>query len=175
MALFIIIGVSGSGKSSLAKTMANCICEADSYPNLYKDGILVTSKLSAAHQACIERVEQFMMARMDIVQSNTNLDLRSIKPYIELAKQYTYTVHLILPKHDLLHYTLTDMSRAAQIAALVNVRSQGDKRVPFNVIQSMISQYDTVYPIFSKMASETDPVKLLATLATFEKSGVKKQ
>jgi predicted kinase len=162
MALCIIIGVSGSGKSSLAKTMGECICEADSYPNLYKDGILVASLLSAAHQACIDSVEQFMMAGMDIIQSNTNLDLRSIKPYLELAKLYKYTVRLILPKYDLLHYAIIDMSRPAQLAALVNARSQGDKRVPFNVIQRMVTQYDTLYPILSKMASETDPVKLLA-------------
>jgi predicted kinase len=162
MALYIIVGVSGSGKSSLAKTMSACLCEADAYPNLYENGVLVSSKLSAAHQSCIERVEQCMMARMDIVQSNTNLDLRSIKPYLELAKQYTYTVHVILPKHDLLHYPLKDMSRPSQMTALVNARSQGDKRVPFNVIQRMINQYDTLYPIFSNMARETDPDTLLA-------------
>jgi len=162
MALSIIIGVSGSGKSSLAKTMTENVCEADSYPTLYKNGVLDSSKLSAAHQACIERVEQFMMARMDIVQSNTNLDLRSIKPYLELAKLYTYTVHFILPKHDLLHFPLTDMTRPSQIATLVNARSQGDKIVPFSIIQRMITQYDTLYPKLAKMSNETDPDKLLA-------------
>jgi hypothetical protein len=162
MALCIIIGVSGSGKSSLAKTMGQCVCEADSFPNLYKDGVLDSSKLSAAHQACIDRVEQFMMVGMDIVQSNTNLDLRSIKPYLELAKLYTYTVRLILPKYDLLHFPLTDMTRPSQIATLVNARSQGDKIVPFSIIQRMITQYDTLYPKLAKMANETDPDKLLA-------------
>ena len=162
MALFIIIGVSGSGKSSLAKSMTECICETDSYPNLYENGVLVQYKLSAAHQACIYQVEQYMMAGIDkIVQANTNLDGRSIKPYIELAKEYNYKVHLILPKYDLLHYALTDMSRAAQIAALVNVRSQGDKIVPFSVIQRMITQYDALYPKLAKIANESDPGKLL--------------
>ena len=162
MALFIIIGVSGSGKSTLAKTMDQCVCEADSYPNLYENGVLVPSKLSDAHQACSNHVEQCMMAGIDkIAQANTNLDVRSIKPYIELAKQYKYKVHLILPKYDLLHYPLTDMTRAAQIAAVVKVRSQGDKIVPFSVIQRMITQYDALYPKLAKISNETDPSKLL--------------
>jgi uroporphyrinogen-III decarboxylase len=165
MALFIIIGVSGSGKSSLAKTMTENVCEADAFPNLYENGVLVSSKLSAAHQACINHVEQFMMAGIEkIAQANTNLDVRSIKPYIELAKEYKYKVHLILPKYDLLHYPLTDMTRPAQIAALVNARSQGDKIVPFPVIQRMITQYDALYPKLAKIANESDPGKLLALL-----------
>lgn len=162
MALFIIVGVSGSGKSSLSKAITENICEADSYPNLYENGVLVSSKLSAAHQACIDHVEQYMMAGIDkIAQANTNLDVRSIKPYIELAKQYNYKVHLILPKYDLLHYPLTDMTRPAQIAALVHARSQGDKIVPFSVIQRMITQYDALYPKLAKIAKESDPSKLL--------------
>jgi hypothetical protein len=161
MALFIIIGVSGSGKSSLAKTMTENICEADSFPNLYEHGVLVSSKLSAAHQACSNQVEHFMMAGIEtIVQANTNLDVRSIKPYIELAKEYKYKVQLILPKYDLLHYPLNDMTRPAQIAALVNARSQGDKIVPFPVIQRMITQYDALYPKLAKI-DESDPGKLL--------------
>lgn len=165
MALFIIIGVSGSGKSSLAKTMTENVCEADAFPNLYENGVLVSSKLSSAHQACINHVEQFMMAGIEkIAQANTNLDVRSIKPYIELAKEYKYKVHLILPKYDLLHYPLTDMTRPAQIAALVNARSQGDKIVPFPVIQRMITQYDALYPKLAKISNESDPGKLLALL-----------
>jgi hypothetical protein len=165
MALFIIIGVSGSGKSSFAKTMTENICEADAFPNLYENGLLVSSKLSVAHQACSNQVEQFMMAGIEkIAQANTNLDLRSIKSYIELAKEYKYKVHLILPKYDLLHYPLTDMTRPAQIAALVNARSQGDKIVPFPVIQRMITQYDTLYPKLVKIGIESDPSKLLAFL-----------
>ena len=153
MALFIIIGVSG---------MTENVCEADTFPNLYENGVLVSSKLSSAHQACINHVEQFMMAGIEqIAQANTNLDVRSIKPYIELAKEYKYKVHLILPKYDLLHYPLTDTTRPAQIAALVNARSQGDKIVPCPVIQRMITQYDALYPKLAKIANESDPGKLL--------------
>jgi hypothetical protein len=52
------------------------------------------------------------------------------------------------------------MTRPAQIAALVNVRSQGGKIVPFPVIQRMITQYDALYPKLAKI-DESDPGKLL--------------
>ena len=60
--LVIIIGVTGSGKTTLAKHMSpDHWYEADTYPNLYRNGIINTSLLSAAHSMCQNSIEQDML------------------------------------------------------------------------------------------------------------------
>jgi adenylate kinase family enzyme len=157
--LYILIGVSGSGKSTLAKTISESICEADSFPGLYQNGVLQPELLGEAHSSCQKKVEEFMLQwTPKIVVSNTNLDTRSIRTYLDLAIKYSYRVQLCLPKYDLVHFPF-ERDRASQFDHLTNVRQKGDKIVPVHVLQKMIVAYDSLEQKIRPFESVTDPVK----------------
>ncbi len=89
--LYILVGVPGSGKSTYANklTTRRDICEADNFPGLYVDGRLKFNLLEMAHIYCRMCVEERMKLGFEkIVQSNTNLDLKNVIPYIKLAEKY---------------------------------------------------------------------------------------
>lgn len=100
--LIILRGLPGSGKSSFAKLMwsTNVICEADDF--FYdEDGnyIFDASKLGQAHKECQEKVETLMQDNKnnshfskEIVVSNTSITNKELKPYLDLASKYDYTV-----------------------------------------------------------------------------------
>jgi len=181
--LIILIGSSGSGKSTLASTLTTPenICEADKFPNLYdNDGNIDFDKLPLAHEECKRCVKSKMESHTGvIVQSNTNLDLgdRGIKPYIELAKEYNYTVQFILPKNDLLHFELPEEigktsveRRAIQIAHLIKSRSveskdkEGFKIIPEAGINRMVANFDRLKPELNELEKYNDPNVILTKL-----------
>lgn len=97
--LYIVRGLPGSGKSTIASKLApaDCIFEADQYfvdaeGNYNFDG----SKIRNAHWDCKERV----FAALDchepaIVVSNTFTQKWEVEPYIKQAKKDGYEIQLI--------------------------------------------------------------------------------
>jgi len=112
MKLYLIRGLPGSGKSTLAEEMADAFyCsqwEADMYFYLVPErpsGTIIfgkeyrfdASKLHAAHVWCQDRVENDMEnERDDIIVSNTFTTEKELKPYLELAEKYGYTVNTMI-------------------------------------------------------------------------------
>lgn len=106
--LYILRGLPGCGKSTLANQLTNptCVFEADKY--FMVDGIyqFEMSKLHEAHKWCQQSVEDEMIFKTDrstefvestIVVSNTNTTPKEMKPYEELAEKYGYmVVHIIV-------------------------------------------------------------------------------
>jgi predicted kinase len=100
--LFIIRGVPGSGKSSLAEHLwsSYVICEADKY--FYdKEGNynFDATKLGEAHKWCQSQVEIMMKDNQvnkqyypEIVVSNTSTTEKELQPYLDLADKYGYKV-----------------------------------------------------------------------------------
>jgi predicted kinase len=105
--LFIVRGVTGSGKSTFAHTIWNnyAICEADQYfvdreTEEYKFDY---TKIKDAHEWCQEQVEIRMKDNQlneqyypEIVVSNTFTQEWEMEPYFKLAEKYGYKVFSLI-------------------------------------------------------------------------------
>ena len=98
--LFIVRGLPGSGKSTFAKSLGSVHFESDMYfmeGNEYKFDI---TKIKKAHEWCQNQVEISMkngnIGDSRIAVSNTFTQEWEMKPYVELAEKYGYTVFTII-------------------------------------------------------------------------------
>ncbi len=99
MILYILRGIPGCGKSTLAKTLAppECICEADDYH--MKDGVyvFVQENLGKAHLTCRTKVRELMETEAPrIVVANTNVTGSDVAVYKALADVYDYQSFVIV-------------------------------------------------------------------------------
>ena len=95
-ALYILRGVSGCGKT----TLANQLCEmpntvswaADDYH--YDDGNYnwLPENLKLAHNWCRDMVRNSMELNYNIVVHNTNTSEKELKPYLDMAEKFGYKV-----------------------------------------------------------------------------------
>lgn len=106
--LFILRGVSGAGKSTVAKVLSEDgkwpICEADHW-HYDEDGVYnwKAENLHFAHRSCQDRVSEAMLYDVKrIIVSNTCTTEKELKPYIDLAEKYSYTVFSLVVenRHD---------------------------------------------------------------------------
>lgn len=100
--LYIIRGVSGSGKSTFAKDLSSAMMipnyEADMF-HYKKDDVTGEWKydwrpenIQNAHQECQKNVELEMMNDFSVIVSNTSTSEKELKPYLDLAEKYIYRV-----------------------------------------------------------------------------------
>lgn len=96
--LYIIRGLPGAGKSTLGDSIAGCYCfAADDFFDTFYEGQFVPQKIKEAHQHCKYSVEDAMsMEAGTIAVTNTFTQEWEIKPYLDLAKEYDYTVFQII-------------------------------------------------------------------------------
>jgi predicted kinase len=129
--LTIIRGVCGSGKSTLANALSangndTKVFEADMYFMKDVDGTTEYQfdhkHLPRAHAWCKEQTRQAMEDGCSVVVSNTFTRKWEIEPYIDLAKQFGYTVQLITTE-----------------APFNNIHG-----VPSDVVQSMKDRFETL-------------------------------
>jgi predicted kinase len=90
--LYIVRGIPGSGKSTIAKKLVgDNYREADMY--FMKDGKYEWKRedIKKAHAWCHNEIENLMIADVsDIAVSNTFVKMWEYEPYIDLAIQYNY-------------------------------------------------------------------------------------
>lgn len=94
--LFIIRGVPGAGKSTLANKITKNVVEADQF--MYEDGEYKWSpnKLNYAHLCCRNKVKEYMAeGKNRIAVANTFIKRKDIKPYISMAEEYGYKTKII--------------------------------------------------------------------------------
>lgn len=103
MLFYILRGVPGCGKSTVAKALAGqdgAVCEADNYFVSDYDGVYRydAKKIGLAHGWCKDITQNAMENKIPVVVlSNTNTDPNHFKSYEEMAKKFGYTViHLIV-------------------------------------------------------------------------------
>ena len=108
MNLYILRGVSGSGKSTFSKRIKNATIHSTDY-YFYKNGIYIFNKkkLRDFHQKNFEEFKNSIKRKKrNIIIDNTNLVYEFVKPYIKEAKKNNYRVILVdfIPKGRELHY-----------------------------------------------------------------------
>lgn len=88
--MFIMRGLPGSGKSTLAKKIAELhdavICSADDF--FMKGDVYDFNPrmLHAAHATCQEKARKSLVEGKHVVIDNTNVRLRELKTYFEIAE-----------------------------------------------------------------------------------------
>jgi len=95
--LFLLRGICGAGKSTLAKSLGGKHVEADMF--FEKDGqyIFDATKIKDAHKWSQLLVEHGMKDNEErIVVANTFTQEWEMKPYYELAKKYNYKVFSLI-------------------------------------------------------------------------------
>lgn len=105
--LYILRGVSNSGKTTLAETLCQLpntvsVAADDYFYDEYGNYNWKAENLSKAHEWCKREVENLMCRGYDIVLHNTSTTEKEIHPYLELAAHYGYkVVSLVVEKrHD---------------------------------------------------------------------------
>lgn len=94
--LWFVRGVSGAGKSTVAKTLREqlpfgCGTEADDFR--YIDGEYAWDKVPnyVAHRKCYDQAKEYMIdGRQNVVVSNTSTMKRDVKKYKKLAEEFGY-------------------------------------------------------------------------------------
>lgn len=94
--LYIIRGVSGSGKTTFANKICDHVVSADDFFYDGSDYNFDASKLNLAHNYCYSKVEDFLKFDMDVAVANTFTQEWEMKPYFDLAKRYDYTVFSVI-------------------------------------------------------------------------------
>jgi predicted kinase len=100
--LFLVRGISGSGKTTFAKELSGVHFETDNYFMVDGEYKFDGTKLKDAHQWCQNEVNNAMILNYTanindrIVVSNTFTQEWEMKPYIEMAKEWGYTVFSII-------------------------------------------------------------------------------
>ena len=100
--LFLVRGISNSGKSTFAKELGGIHFETDNYFMVDGEYKFDGTKLKEAHQWCQTQVSNAMILNYTaninerIVVSNTFTQEWEMKPYFEMAKEWGYTVFSII-------------------------------------------------------------------------------
>lgn len=152
--LILMRGVSGSGKSTIAKKIADNANSENWIPVIYStdDFFMVEDeyrfdpkRLGEFHAANVHRTESAMIDRRPcIIIDNTNTQAWEMKPYVELANAHGYTVQIVEPEPVSFDEL---MARQAQ-------RADQNKSLPAEVVQRMLSRYENNVTVETILASK---------------------
>jgi predicted kinase len=94
--LFLLRGLPGAGKTTLAKSLSGLHLEADQY--FMEDGEYKfdASKLREVHAKCQNAVRVWMGKQDRIIVSNTFTQEWEMQPYFDLAEKYGYRVYSLI-------------------------------------------------------------------------------
>lgn len=96
--VIILVGVSGSGKSTYAKSLKDGykIVSADDYFIGYDGNYHFDPReLGQAHAQCLRRFAEAVREKRNCVVDNTNTTIEEIAPYYALARAYEHEVEIV--------------------------------------------------------------------------------
>jgi len=137
--LILARGVSGSGKSTLAQELGQggTVFSTDEFFMRNGNYQFDPDKIQEAHQWNQKRTEQAMQDGLSpIVIDNTNLRFWEMKPYVETAQKYGYSVEFAEPDW---HPDLKDDKGRWNFDFL---KGRNVHDVPDDVLQEMINSYE---------------------------------
>ncbi len=140
------------------------VCSADNFPGLYTDGQINFRLLGDAHEWCYQSVRMCMEGGHQVYLDNTNLRLDLWKDYLNLAKEFGYSVRILTPSNKLLFYELRGKERQdQQLNHVIAIRSTGSKIIPADKIREMESLFTYTMSVIlpNKSRCGTDPDKWL--------------
>ena len=100
--LYILRGIPGAGKTTLAKSIGAVHFEADMYFMVGKEYKFDVTKLKQAHAWCQDQVRISMknsdnkIGDLKIAVSNTFTQEWEMEPYVEMAKEYGFKVFTLI-------------------------------------------------------------------------------
>ena len=94
--LYLIRGIPGSGKTTLAEVICKDVVSADDY--FMQNGVYNYdgSKIKLAHEWCLNQTKSFMDSGKEVAVANTFTREWEMKAYYDLAKEMDYTVFSII-------------------------------------------------------------------------------
>ena len=96
--LYIVRGLSGSGKTTIAHNLTHNVFSADDYFTTHAgDYNFDPSYLADAHEGCFTNVEEAMsMDGVEVIAvANTFSQAWEVQPYFKLAKKYGYSPFVV--------------------------------------------------------------------------------
>ena len=98
--LYLVRGLPGAGKSTIANALGNVVLAADMF-HTDENGVYNydTSKANDAHAWCLEETQRAMTHDLTIAVANTFVNAGQLQPYLDLAKIYGYRVHTIIAEN----------------------------------------------------------------------------
>ena len=101
--LFLLRGLPGAGKSTLAESLECYRLEADTYHmNEKGEYNWKPENVKDAHEWCRIRCEEFMQMELKIAVANTFTQEWEMQPYYDLAEEHGYRVYSLIVenRHD---------------------------------------------------------------------------
>ena len=101
--LFLLRGLPGAGKSTLAKSLSGIHLEADRYFMEDDEYKFDASKLKDAHEWCKNMTSAYLTKGYNkVVVSNTFTQAWEMQPYYDLAEKHGYRVYSLIVenRHD---------------------------------------------------------------------------
>ena len=140
--LYIFRGHPGVAKSELAKVLCpDTNIAADDYPDLYNaDGSFNAFLLKPAHEWCLWQVKKMMFNCVPaIAVHNTFIKLEYLEPYLEIARIYGYSAHVIHSEGVILPN---------------GERTQNTHNVPVEVIARFANSFEPLPTGYEKYAND---------------------
>lgn len=137
MKLILMRGVSGSGKSTIARKLAqlesSVICSTDDYFLVDGKYVFEPRMIGVNHSRNQERARDSMKNRIpQVIIDNTNTQAWEMIPYVQAALELGYQIEIVEPEPA----TLEEIMRRQE--------SRGDKNLPLEVVERMMSRFEKV-------------------------------